>query len=85
MTQSGATTPSQSRPGSDCNKGVLCITQISYITEVFSSYCFVLYQRHSLEEDTKMHSVYSAVPADKVILSSNKKYYLRPYYQFFFL
>ena len=38
---SGATTPGQSRPGSDGNKGVLCIPQSSIITKSSPSDCLV--------------------------------------------
>ena len=40
---SGATTPSQSGPGSDGNEGVLSITQSSSITGTSASDCFVSY------------------------------------------
>ena len=43
-TQSGATTPSQSRPESDGNEGVLRISQNSSITRTSPSDCFVSYQ-----------------------------------------
>ena len=38
MTQSGATTPGQSGPGSDGNEVVLCILQNSRITDCLVSY-----------------------------------------------
>ena len=49
MTRSGATTPGQNGPGSDGNKGVLCIPQSSSIAEVSLSDCLVSYplQRYS--------------------------------------
>ena len=47
---SGATTPSDSGPGSDGNKGVLCILQSSCITETSSSDCLVSYAGHSSGE-----------------------------------
>ena len=47
-TLSGATTPGQSGPGSDGNKGVLCIPQSSSITEASPSNCFVSYPGHLL-------------------------------------
>ena len=47
-TLSGATTPSQSGPGNDDNKGVLRILQSSSITEASSSDCLVSYPRYSL-------------------------------------
>ena len=42
---SSATTPDQSGPGSDYNKGVLRIPQSSSITETFPSDCLVSYIR----------------------------------------
>ena len=63
----GATTPGQSRPGSNSNKWVLCIPQSSSITEVSSSDCLVSYQGHLLGESytsAKMQLVYSAAPAN---------------------
>ena len=66
-TQSGITTPGQSGPGNDGNKGILCIPQGSSITGASPLDCFVLYPRHSLGEFypfVEMQSVYSAVPAD---------------------
>ena len=44
----GATTPSQSRPGSDGNEGVLRIRQSSSITGVSSSDCLESYPEHML-------------------------------------
>ena len=58
---SGATNPALSEPGSDGNKGVLCITGAS------SSDCLVSYPRHSLEESylsVEIQSVYSVTPAN---------------------
>ena len=63
-TLSGATTLGQSGPGSDGNKGVLHIPQIS-ITEVSPSDYFVSYLGHSLGESypsAEMQSVYYAAP-----------------------
>ena len=48
-TLSGATTPGQSRPGSDGNNGVLCIPQISSTTGISPSDCLVSYPGHLLE------------------------------------
>ena len=62
-TLSGATTPSQSGPGSDGSEGVLHITQSSSITEASSSDCLVWYPGHSLPEyysSAEMQLVYSA-------------------------
>ena len=47
-TLSGVTTPGQSGPGSDGNKGVLRIPQSSRFTETSPSGCLVSYPRHSL-------------------------------------
>ena len=49
-TLSGATTPGLSWPGSDDNKGVLCILQSSSITGASQSDFSVSYPGHSLEE-----------------------------------
>ena len=48
-TLSGATTPSQSGPGSDGDEGVLLILQSSCITEASLSNCLVSYPGHLLE------------------------------------
>ena len=48
-TISCATTSAESGPGSDGNKGVLCIPQSSIITEASPSDCLMLYPGHSLE------------------------------------
>ena len=69
MTLSRATTPGQSGPGSDGNKGVFRIPQISSITGASPSDYFVSYPRHSLEESylfAEMQSVYSTASADWV-------------------
>ena len=47
---SGATTPSQSGPGSDCYEKVLHIPQSSCITGTSPSDCLVLYSGDSLGE-----------------------------------
>ena len=49
-TLSGATTLSQSEPGSDGNKGVLCIPQSTIITVATPSDCLVSYPGYSLGE-----------------------------------
>ena len=49
MTQLGAITPGQSRPGSDGSEAVLHITQISNITGAAPSDCLVSYKRYLLE------------------------------------
>ena len=46
---SGATTPGQSGPGSNVNKGVLYILQSSSITGTSPSDCLVSYLGHSLQ------------------------------------
>ena len=66
-TLSGATTPSQSVPGSNDNEGILCITQSCSITGTSPSDCLVSYPEHSLGESypsAEMQSVYSPAPAD---------------------
>ena len=66
-TLSGATTLSQSWPGSDGNEGVLCIPQSSSITGTSPSDCLVLYSEHLLGEfypSTEKQSVYSKASAD---------------------
>ena len=66
-TLSGATTPGQSGPGSDGNKGVLRIPQSSSITGTSLSGCLVSYLGHSLGVSypiAEMQSVYSTTPAD---------------------
>ena len=63
----GATTTSQSGPGSDGNEGVLHISQSFSITGASPSDCLVSYPRHLLGElfsSAEMQSVYSAAPAD---------------------
>ena len=64
-TQSGATTPGQSGPGSNYNEGVLRIPQSSSINELSPSDWLVTYPGHSLVRSvTPLHSVYSAAPDD---------------------
>ena len=61
-TLSGATTPGQSKSGSDDNEGVLHIPQNSNITGTSPSDSLVLYSGHSLEKSytsAEMQSVYS--------------------------
>ena len=50
-TLSSATTPDQSKPGSDGNKKVLCIPQSSSISGTSPSDCLVSYPGHSLVEE----------------------------------
>ena len=69
-TLSGANTPGQSGPGSNGNKGVLCIPQSSSIIGASPSDCLVSYAGHSLEvfyPSTEMQSVYSSAPVDWAI------------------
>ena len=69
---SGTTTLSQSEPGSDNNKGVLCIPQSSSITSSITgalpSDCLVSYPGHLLVVGSylsaEMQSVYSTAPVD---------------------
>ena len=64
---SGATTPSQSGPGSDGNEEELCVSQSSSIIRVSPSDCFMSYQGDSLEvgsyPSSERQSVYSTAPA----------------------
>ena len=67
---SGATTPSQSGPGSDGNKGVLRIPQSSSITGTSLSDCLVSYLEHLLSvvyPSAEVQSVYFTAPAIKTI------------------
>ena len=52
MTLSGATTPSQSEPGSDGNEGVLRIPHSSRITGASPSDCLVSYLGHAEMQST---------------------------------
>ena len=72
-TLSGATTPSQSRPGKDGNKGTLHIPQSSSITETSPSDCLVSYPEHSGKSypSAEMQSVYSAALPKWAMVSSN--------------
>ena len=68
---SGATTPSQSGPGSDGNEGVLRIPQSSSTAGTSPSDCLVSYPGHSLGgsyPSAEVQSVYSTAPADWAIL-----------------
>ena len=70
-TLSGATTPGQSRPGSDGNEGVLHISQSSCISGMSPSDCIVSYSGHSLREfypSAEKQSVYSTAPANRAII-----------------
>ena len=65
----GATTPRQSGPRSDGNKGVFCIPQSSSITATLPSDCLVSYLGHSLGVGRSYPSadkqpMYSTAPAD---------------------
>ena len=66
---SGATTPGQSGPGSNGNKGVLRIPQSSSITGTSPSDCLVSYPGHSLGggsyPSAEIQSAYSTAPADR--------------------
>ena len=64
---SGATTPGQSGPGNNGNKGMLRIPQSASINGTSPSDCFVSYPGHSLEQSyasAEKQSVYSTAPAD---------------------
>ena len=64
---SDATTSSQNEPGSNSNKGTLCIPQNSNITGTTPLDCLVSYPGHSLGGSylsKEVQSVYSAAPAD---------------------
>ena len=66
----GATTPGQSGPGSNGNKGVLLIPQSSSSTGTSPSDCLVSYTGHSLGRSyhsAEVQSVYSTAPADWAI------------------
>ena len=65
-TLSGATTPDQSGPGSDCNEGVLNIPQSSSITGTSPSDCLVSYQdtHWGVLSSAEVQSVYSTAIAD---------------------
>ena len=64
----GATTPGQSKPGSNGNEGVLRIPQSSSIIGSLPSDCLVSYTEHSLGgrfyPSAEVQSVYSTVPAE---------------------
>ena len=67
---SGTTTPSQSVPGSDGNKGVIHIHQSSCITGTSPSDCLVSYTGHSLGKSypsAEKQLVYSTAPANWAI------------------
>ena len=68
--QSGATTPSQSEPGTDGNERVPCIVWSSSITGTSLSDCLMSYLGHLLGGGTyssaEMLLVYSIAPADWV-------------------
>ncbi len=66
-TLSDATTPGQGGRGSDCNEGVLRISQSSSITGASPSDRLVSYPGHSLGESyptAEKQSVYSTAQAD---------------------
>ena len=66
-TLSGATTSDQCWPGSNGNKGILCILQSSSITRTSPSNCLMLYQDSHCRESypsSEIQLVYSTVPAN---------------------
>ena len=78
-TLSGVTTLGQSRPGSNCNEGVLHISQSSSITGASPSDCLVSFSGHSLDESypsAEKQSVYSRATANRATsaLWQNLKY-----------
>ena len=73
-TLSGATALGHGRPGSNCNEGILCISQSSNMTRTSSSNCLVSYLGHSLSGDypsAEKQLVYSTAPADWAIHKNN--------------
>ena len=69
-TLSGATTPGQSGPENDGNKGVLHISQSSNITGALALDGLMSYPRHTLGKyypSAEMQSVYPIAPADRRI------------------
>ena len=82
----GATTPGQSRPGSDGNNGVLCISQSSSITGTSPSDCLVSYTGHSLwgsYPSAKKQSVYFTAQADRPICNHQTNIYIYCHPQLF--
>ena len=72
MTLSCVTTPGQSGPGSDGNKGVVRIPQSSCITGTSPSDCLMLYPVYSMGESytsAEVQLVYSTATADKASFS----------------
>ena len=71
-TLSGVTTLSQSEPGSDGNKGLLCIPQMSSITGVSLSDYLISYPWHLSwgvsYPFAEMQSVYSAAPTNRATI-----------------
>ena len=77
----GATTPGQSRPGSDGSKGVLRIPPNSIITDASLSDCLVSYLGHSLWEGLIFQqSVYSTAPTDWAKLVCSDIIYFKRYF-----
>ena len=82
-TLSGATTPGQSGPGSDCSKEVLCISQSFSITGTSPSDCLVSFPGHSLggfDPSVEKQLVYSTTPAEWA--RCKREYELEINYQF---
>ena len=69
-TISGATIPSQSGPGRDVNKGILCIPESSSISRSSPSRTLIGFGEVS-HSSAEMQSVYSAAPADWVNIYRN--------------
>ena len=86
-TLSGATTPVQSKPGSNGNEGVLCIPQSSSITGTSPSDCLVSYPEHLLGggsyPSVELQSVYSSALADRTNRWQCLHYYNLDLYVFY--
>ena len=74
----GATTPGQSEPETDENKGILSIPQSSTTIGALPSDCLMSHPGHSLGEfkaAAEMQSAYSAAPADWATRHSLGEFY----------
>ena len=81
MTQTGATIPGQSAPGSNGNEGVLRILQSPSITGTSPSNCLVSYPGYSLGgvySSADVKSVYATVQAHWVMVNCYKIEYVYP-------
>ena len=79
MTLSGATTPGQSRPGSNGNEDIVHISQSSSITVALLSDSLILFAGHSLVRwsypSAEMQTVYSTVQANWASYNCYTNYY----------